>query len=115
MLLLRTSGGNTLTQVKTIHWRKWDEVMESKMEGGLRFKELQSFNMILLTKMSAQILAEPNTLFVRVLKGIYFRNGEFLEASKERQSWREDEMSHYIGRGSTRHNEGTNPAYYMSG
>lgn len=44
----------------------------SKKERGLGFRELESFNNALLGKMAAMIISEPNTLWIRVLKGLYF-------------------------------------------
>lgn len=54
----------------------------AKKEGGFGFKELQTFNTTLLTKMAARILEEPNSLWVQVLKGIYFPNSDFMQANK---------------------------------
>ena len=35
---------------RKIHWKKWEDVCCSKMDGGLGFKELESFNLAMLAK-----------------------------------------------------------------
>lgn len=54
----------------------------SKADGGFGFKELQAFNLALLGKMAARVMAEPTALWVRVLRGIYFPQSDFLGAVK---------------------------------
>lgn len=44
----------------------------AKHDGGLVFQELESFNKALLGKMASRLMQEPNALWARVLKGIYF-------------------------------------------
>lgn len=53
----------------------------SKKEGGYGFRELQSFNSAMLASMAARVMSEPDALWVRVLKGIYFPNNCFMQAS----------------------------------
>lgn len=67
---------------RTIHWSWWDYLTESKGTGGIGFREIQTFNRTLLTKMVTRVLDEPTSLWVWVLKSIYFPNGEFLSATK---------------------------------
>lgn len=60
----------------------------SQQVGGLDFKELQTFNSSLLTKMVARVLSELNALWIKVLKGLYYLNGNFLSDEKgARTSW----------------------------
>lgn len=60
----------------------------SKLKGGLGCKELLSFNLSLLSKMSARIIDEPNSLWVRRFREIYFSSGDFFGAAKvARTSW----------------------------
>lgn len=44
-------------------------------KGGMRFKELQSFNMIIIVKQLWKIIFRPKTLIIKNLKEIYFRLG----------------------------------------
>lgn len=79
--------GSTPDRRKT-HWRRWDTLTTSKSTGGLGFRELQTFNKALLTKMAARVIKEPSALWVRILKGVYYPNDEFMEAKKGgRASW----------------------------
>lgn len=55
------------------------------MSEGLGFRELNSFNMTFLTKSYSRVLEEPTSLWVRVLKGLYFSQGDFLTTT--RGSW----------------------------
>lgn len=64
------------------HWKRWDTLTLAKPIGGLGFRELQTFNKALLTKMAARVMEEPSTLWVRIIKSLYFPNCEFLEAGK---------------------------------
>lgn len=56
--------------------------------GGLGFRKLRNLNTALLTKMVTHILNEPDSLWVRILKGPYFPNSDFLLVTKGgRASW----------------------------
>lgn len=71
---------------KKIYWRRWDVLGQSKLMGGLGFHEVETFNVVLLTKMVARILKEPNALWVRVIKGLYFPTQTFGRQRRERVS-----------------------------
>jgi hypothetical protein len=56
--------------------------------GGLGFRDLETFNVSLLTKMAWRAQQHPDAFWVRVLKGIFFPITEFLKAVKgARASW----------------------------
>ena len=57
---------------RKIHWLKWDEMMKSKMEGGMRFRELALFNDSLLAKQTWQSLHNKPSLFYKVFKALFF-------------------------------------------
>lgn len=60
----------------------------SKSERGFGFRELEYFNIALLGKMSSRIMSEPNSLWVKVLKGLYFLTSNFLQVVKgSKLSW----------------------------
>lgn len=60
----------------------------AKTEGGMDFRELESFNVALLGKMTSRIMSETNSLWVQVLKGLYFPYSDFSQAGKgSRASW----------------------------
>lgn len=55
---------------------------KSKSEDGFGFREFQAFNSAILANMAARVLSEPNSLWVQVMKGIYFPSIDFLHVSK---------------------------------
>lgn len=71
-----------------IHWMSWGTLTRAKKEGGYDFRELLDFISAMLANMVARVLREPNALWVRVLKGIYFPNKEFMRDNPgSRESW----------------------------
>ncbi|XP_035551149.1 uncharacterized protein LOC118349712 [Juglans regia] len=63
-----------------IHWKRWSWLGMAKAEGGLGFRNLESFNRAMLAKQGWRILKEPLSLVARVFKDKYFKNMQFLEA-----------------------------------
>jgi len=53
-----------------------------KDEGGLGFKELRNFNRAMLGKQAWRLSKTPSALWSRILKGIYFPNGDLWKARK---------------------------------
>ncbi|CAN1129854.1 Putative ribonuclease H protein At1g65750 [Linum perenne] len=73
---------------RAIHWVNSDTLCETKAAGGLGFKSFTEFNLAMLAKQGWRILENPEALWVRVLKSIYFPKCDFLEAAKgSRPSW----------------------------
>ncbi|CAN1849014.1 Uncharacterized mitochondrial protein AtMg00310 [Linum perenne] len=71
-----------------IHWLAWKKLCRPKIEGGLGFKNFQTFNQALLSKQGFILLSKPNALVTRTYKGCYFPNTSFLEAKQGgRPSW----------------------------
>lgn len=71
-----------------IHWLAWHKLTNSKRQGGMGFRDFACFNDALLAKQAWRLLCNPNELWARQLKGIYFPNGELMEARKgSRASW----------------------------
>lgn len=71
-----------------IHWRSWDKLTMSKEEGGMGFRDLRAQNLAILAKQAWRVLTNPDALWVRVLKSIYFPNSDFLCAALGRNpSW----------------------------
>lgn len=75
-------------RTRGIHWKNWEALTNSKMEGGLRFKDFTHMNSSLLAKQAWRIIQNPNALWVQVLKCLYFPNSDFVRATRKRNnSW----------------------------
>lgn len=51
-----------------IHWRKWEVLAQSKMEGGMGFKDFNHLNSAMLAKQAWRVLTNPNALWVSVFE-----------------------------------------------
>ncbi|CAA7037002.1 unnamed protein product, partial [Microthlaspi erraticum] len=72
-------------------WLSWDKLTRSKRDGGLGFRDIQSYNDAFLAKLSWRILNQPNCLLSRVLQGKYCRDRHFLNVflpSSTSHRWR---------------------------
>ncbi|XP_042974746.1 uncharacterized protein LOC122306383 [Carya illinoinensis] len=65
---------------KKIKWMSWGKMGVSKFNGGLGFRELESFNKALLAKQVWRILINPSSIVARVLKDKYFKRTSVLNA-----------------------------------
>ena len=57
---------------KRIHWKKWDALCCSKLDGGFGLKNLESFNLALLAKQWWRILRSQDSFCYKVLQARYF-------------------------------------------
>lgn len=60
-------------------WISWCKMTNSKRDGGLGFRDIQSFNDALLGKLSWRILNNPDCLLARILRGKYCKYSPLLE------------------------------------
>ena len=71
-----------------VHWISWDKLLKQKRNGGMGFRELQCFNLALLSKLGWRIIQNPGSLLSSVLKEKYFPGCNLMEASRGRNtSW----------------------------
>lgn len=71
-----------------IHWLAWHKVTKAKKNGGISFRDFENFSDALLAKKVWRLISNPNEMWARKLKGIYFPNSDFFEAGKgSRASW----------------------------
>lgn len=67
---------------KGVHWVRREELVKPKFLGGLGFQDLTSFNYALLAKQAWRFYNDPNSLWVRILLGIYLSQCSLLSAKK---------------------------------
>uniref|UniRef100_A0A803QB70 Reverse transcriptase domain-containing protein n=1 Tax=Cannabis sativa TaxID=3483 RepID=A0A803QB70_CANSA len=63
-----------------IHWGNWGKLCKLKEQGGIGFRDLEDFNQALLAKQGWKLITKPDCLLARVMKALYFPNGNFFEA-----------------------------------
>jgi hypothetical protein len=61
-------------------WMSWSKLGRSKQKGGLRFKDVEVFNLALLAKQGWRIIQYPDSLVARIMREKYFPSGSFLTA-----------------------------------
>ena len=69
---------------KKMHCKSWAWLSTPKSLGGMGFHYMALFNQALLGKQGWRLLTEPNSLCACVLKGRYFPNNNFWNASVPR-------------------------------
>jgi hypothetical protein len=72
-------------------WVSWDVMTSPKYMGGLDFRDIEIFNLAMLAKQAWRIMLDSNSLSSRLLKAVYYPNGELLDAtlgSHPSQIWR---------------------------
>lgn len=60
------------------HRKKWNFLRENKSKGGLRFRDLKTFNKAWLTKQIWRLMENPNSLVGVILKSKYFSSSNVL-------------------------------------
>lgn len=60
--------------------KKKGENGHAEREGGLGFRDLESFNMALLAKQGWRLLKSPESLAATIFKEKYYRHSSFLDA-----------------------------------
>ncbi|XP_042939525.1 uncharacterized protein LOC122274565 [Carya illinoinensis] len=65
-----------------VQWKSWTSMGVSKKDGGLSFRDLESFNKAMLAKQVWRVLNNPNSLVAQLLKQKYFKRGSILNSKK---------------------------------
>lgn len=72
-----------LSQKRKIHWINWLDLCKPKALGGMmNFKVLKCFNCALVEKQAWRIMCNPNSWVVVLLKSIYFKICNILQAKE---------------------------------
>jgi hypothetical protein len=66
---------------KKIAWMNWSKMGRGKENGGLGFRDLESFNLALLAKQGWRLLQNSDTLVAKVFRKKYYPNETFLESN----------------------------------
>ena len=72
-------------------WISWEKLGRAKDKGGLGYRDLEKFNLVLLAKQGWRLLQFPESLVAKVMKQKYYPNGTFLIAQLGRNpsyAWR---------------------------
>ena len=67
---------------RKIHWKSWDKLTASKKEGGMGFRDLRAFNLVMLAKQGWRMVQGNDSLLYRCFKARYFPRSSFLEAKE---------------------------------
>lgn len=62
-----------------VHWISQRQMCRPKLKGGLRFKYLKAFNLVLLAKQGRRIMQETSTFLHQIFKARYFINNSFID------------------------------------
>nr|XP_023908121.1 uncharacterized protein LOC112019810 [Quercus suber] len=67
---------------RKIHWQRWEKLTLSKKEGGMGFRDLKAFNLVMLAKQGWKLLHDNNSLLYQCLKARYFPRTHLFDAKE---------------------------------
>jgi hypothetical protein len=76
---------------RSMHWTAWENLAVPKVKEGMGFRDMHAFIISLLGKQGWRLLTSPKSLCVQVLKGRYYPDRGFMEATAPRatsRTWR---------------------------
>lgn len=65
---------------RSLNWMTWDKSCVGKEDGGMNFRDLYGFNLMMLGKQCWKLLTNLDTLIGRIFKAKYFPDEDFLNA-----------------------------------
>ena len=65
---------------RKIHWINWQKLCTHKKKGGMGFRDVSVFNLVMLAKQAWMLIHNNQSLFCRVYKARYFLNCSFMLA-----------------------------------
>ncbi|CAN1163819.1 Uncharacterized mitochondrial protein AtMg00310 [Linum perenne] len=73
---------------RAIHWCTANKLNTSKAAGGLGFRNFKEFNLAFLAKVGWNIIHQPEAIWVKLLKALYFPRHDFITIPPHhRPSW----------------------------
>ena len=69
---------------RSIHWKSWEFLTRRKKIGDIGFKDFYFMNLAYLGKQAWRIITEPEALWLKFLKSIYFPQDDFLQVKNRR-------------------------------
>ena len=67
---------------KKMHWISWQTLASRKDRGGLGYRDLHLLNLAMLGRQVWRLVQNPESLCARLLKAIYWPNGDIMEAKE---------------------------------
>lgn len=76
------------TEDEKLCWLSWKKLTRPKNQGGLGLTDPKIFNRAMLAKLAWRFLKNGSSLWVRVLRGLYYNNEDVLnQKAKPSDSW----------------------------
>ncbi|KAJ9170595.1 hypothetical protein P3X46_018692 [Hevea brasiliensis] len=72
---------------RKLHWISWSRASHPKSEGGMGFRDFRLFNLAYLAKQCWCMLQNPNSLWVKLVKGLYYPHSNMLQATPNRKGF----------------------------
>jgi hypothetical protein len=63
------------------NWVAWESITQPKYMGGLGFRDIEIFNLVMLARQAWRLLIRPHSLCSQILKAVYFPYDDMLNAT----------------------------------